>query len=336
MKTKLTFILLLSLQFCFSQDLTKQLDSLLKSNPKRPFNGIVLVSQNGKALYSKTIGYSDLDKKTPLKENDQFVIGSISKQFTAVLVLQEFEKGRLALNVPIKKYLPELQMDWANLITVHDLLTHTHGIVSLDKPTEFSPGSQFSYSQIGYELLARIVAKTSGKSFAALSEELFKKCKMTNTFHPNSKHNANLVKGYTELVNGSLEFDSLSFENYAAAGSFVSTANDLLLWNSLLHGGKLLSPKTYSLMITQQDRAVRNHPIFGKTEYGYGITVFEANGLHRIGQTGFAPGFISMDFYLSEIKTSVIILENISYGPHSLKEKFYYQVEILKKVEEIL
>lgn len=333
MRVTLNIFLFLFAGTCFPQALSKQIDSLLSSGNK-PFNGVVLISQNAKPLYTKAKGYSDLDKKAPLKESDQFVIGSISKQITAVLVLQEYEKGHIQLNLPIKNYLPDLQMDWAGLVNVHDLLTHMHGIVSLDKPTQFMPGTQFSYSQIGYELLAMIVSKTSGKSFAVLSMELFKKCKMTGTFHPDVKQYTSLVKGYTEDAKATVAFDSLSFENYAAAGSFVSTANDLAIWNGLLHGGKLLAPKTYSLMITQHEKAVRNHPVFGKTEYGYGITVTEADKVKRIGQTGFAPGFVSMNFYLPASKTSIIVLENISYGPHNLNEKFYYQVEILKLIEK--
>jgi len=166
---------------------SKQVDSLISAKTEKPFNGIILISQNGKTKYSKVYGYSDIEKKKGLKFNDQFVIGSISKQFTAVLVLQEFDKGRLDLSTPIHKYLPELIQPWADTVTIHHLLTHTHGIVQLDKPTTFKVGTQFSYSQIGYDLLAKIVERTSGKTFAELSKSLFEKCGMKNTFHPDNK-----------------------------------------------------------------------------------------------------------------------------------------------------
>jgi len=84
-------------------------------------------------------------------------------------VLREFDKGNIDLFTPIKKYLPELTQSWADTVTIHHLLTHMHGISQLDKPTTFKVGTQYSYSQIGYELLAKIIERTSGKSFAELS-----------------------------------------------------------------------------------------------------------------------------------------------------------------------
>ena len=280
--------------------------------------------------YSKIYGYSDIDKKVPLKINDQFVIGSISKQFTAVLVLREFDKGHIDLSTPIHKYLPELTQSWADTVTIHHLLTHMHGIIQLDKPTTFKAGTQYSYSQIGYDLLAKIIEKASGKTFAELAKNLFIECGIKNTFHPDIKEYNNLVKGYTENENGKIEFETETFQNYVAAGSFISTAEDLNIWNKMLYSGKLLKNKTMKMMETKQSGAVRNHPIFGVTEYGYGITVDTKENILQYGQTGFAPGFISMNFYFPKTKTSVIVLENVAYETDDLKKTFYYHTEILK------
>jgi D-alanyl-D-alanine carboxypeptidase len=112
----------------------QQIDNLVSVKNAKPFNGIILITQNGKKKYSKVIGYSDFEKKVNLKFDDQFVIGSISKQFTAVLALRAFDKNHLELFKPIKNYLPELTQSWADTVTVHHLLTHMHGIVELDKP----------------------------------------------------------------------------------------------------------------------------------------------------------------------------------------------------------
>ena len=329
-----TIIFFLFIATTFGQQVDKRIDSLISTKTTKPFNGIILISQNGKTKYSKVFGFSDLDKKTALKLNDEFVIGSISKQFTAVLVLQEFDKGHLKLSDPIHKYLPELTHSWADTITVHHLLSHTHGITELDKPTSFAVGTQFAYSQIGFDLLAKIVERTSGKSFAKLSEKLFKTCGMTNTFHPDIKEYKNLVKGYTEQERGNIAFDSTSLKNYVAAGAFISTAKDLILWNQNLQGGKLLKPSTFKLMTTKQKNAVRQHPIFGLTEYGYGITIDTKDNLLQLGQTGFAPGFVSMDFYFPKTKTSVIALENIAYDADDLKKTFFYHTEIFKIVRQ--
>lgn len=308
----------------------KQIDSLISVKTSKPFNGVILISQKGQNKYSKTCGYSDIDKKEPLKLNDQFVIGSISKQFTAVLVLREFDKGNVDLFTPIHKYLPELTQSWADTVTIHHLLTHMHGITQLDKPTTFKIGTQYSYSQIGYDLLAKIIERTSGKSFVELSKNLFEECGMKNTYHPDIKEYNNLVKGYTESVNGKIEFETETFQNYVAAGSFISTVEDLNFWNKLFYSGKLLKKETMKMIETKQNGAVRNHPIFGITEYGYGITIDTKENILQFGQTGFAPGFISMNFYFPKTKTSVIVLENVAYETDNLKKTFYYHTEILK------
>ncbi|MNF85940.1 beta-lactam binding protein AmpH [compost metagenome] len=205
-----------------------------------------------------------------------------------------------------------------------------HGIVQLDEPTTFKVGTQYSYSQIGYDLLAKIVAKTSGKTFAELSKNLFKECGMKNTFHPDQKEYKNLVKGYTENENGKIEFETKTFQNYVAAGSFISTAEDLSIWNKTFYSGKLLKGETMKMLETKQKGAVRNHPIFGITEYGYGITVDTKDSILQYGQTGFAPGFVSMNYYFPKNQTSVIVLENIAYDTDDLKKTFYYHTEILK------
>jgi len=332
---KYIFLLLIFLKstiVTFGQQniINEQIDSLISTKTTKPFNGVILISQKGKTKYSKILGYSDIDKKESLKLNDQFVIGSISKQFTAVLVLREFDKGNIGLFVPIRQYLPELTQSWADTVTIHHLLTHLHGITQLDKPTTFKVGTQYSYSQIGYDLLSKIVERTSGKSFAELSKNLFEECGMKNTFHPDIKEYNNLVIGYTENDNGKIEFETETFQNYVAAGSFISTAEDLYIWNKYFYGGKLLKRKTMKIVVTKQNGAVRNHPIFGITEYGYGITVDTKENILQFGQTGFAPGFISMNFYFPKTKTSVIVLENVAYETDDLKKTFCYHTEILK------
>lgn len=331
---KILFILsLLTVEMTYGQsvDCIKQIDCLLDSLSTKPFNGVVIISQSGKDKYVKADGYSDIENKVPLKINDQFVIGSISKQITAVIVLQEYEKGHLKLDEPIHTYLPELAQSWADTVTIHHLLTHMHGIIDIDKPTTFEVGTRFdyAYSSLGYDLLAKIVERTSGKSFAELSQNLFAKCKMRNTFHPENKEYEHLVKGYTEKENGKLEFTKTSFRNPVAAGAFISTAKDLVIWNNCLHGGKLLKKGTYELMVTKQEGAVRDHPIFGITEYGYGITVDTKNDILQLGQTGYADGFVSMDFYFPKTKTSVIVLENIVYDGNDIKKSFLHHTQIL-------
>lgn len=334
-------ILLLTVSlFAFSCKQTKndsdvfsqKIESLLVSNKEKPFNGIVLIAKNGKTEYLKMTGFSDFDRKTPFAIDDQFVVGSVSKQFTAAIVLQEYDNGHLNLYTPIREYLPDLPQSWADTVTAHHLLTHTHGIVSLEKPTLFPVGTQYDYSQIGYDLLAQVAERTSGKSFVELSDELFKKCGMDNTFHPKMKGYKNLVNGYIENDKNKLEYTDESLDQYPAAGAFISSAEDLVLWNQYFFERKLLKESTFKLMATKQDKAIRNHPIFGITEYGYGITVDDKNGIIQWGQTGYASGFTSMNFYFPQNKTSVIVLENVNYDISDLRKTFHYHAEILDLV----
>jgi D-alanyl-D-alanine carboxypeptidase len=329
-------VLLLSFVFSFAvwgQDikLAKRIDSLLLAKTQKPFNGIVMISKNGKIMYKKMKGQADIEKRTSLKLNDQFIIGSVSKQITAVIVLQQVDKGLLKLDAPMRKYFKGVKDKWADSVTIHQLLTHTHGITETGKPLAFRQGTEYKYSQLGYELLSKIVEKVSGKSFAALSDALFKSCNMNSTFHPDNKA-YNLVAGYTEDKEGKLYYEEKSFENFPSAGGFISTVNDLVLWNENLHGGKLLKDSTYQLMITKDRVAVREHPVFGLTNYGYGITIDNTNNLLQLGQTGFAPGFVSMNFYFPASKTSLVILSNAPRG-NDLKQAFFYHTEILKMVK---
>ncbi|MCE7054330.1 beta-lactamase family protein [Algoriphagus sp. AGSA1] len=85
-----------------------------------------------------------------MEKADQFVIGSISKQITSVLVLREYEKGNLSLNDKIATYLPSIDQSWSKSVTIHHLLTHTHGVVDVNQPLGFEPGAQFQYSQLGF------------------------------------------------------------------------------------------------------------------------------------------------------------------------------------------
>lgn len=315
-----------------------RIDSLISAPAQNPFNGIILISQNEKTVYSKVVGYSDVKMKIPLKFDDQFVIGSVSKQFTAVLVLQELEKGHIKLDVPIRTYLPELSQRWADTITIYHLLTHTHGLVSLNEPTTFKVGARMDYERgnnIGYDLLATIIERTSHNTFAKLSADLFKKCGMKNTFHPDIKNYTNLVGGHTQDSDGNIKFDSNSFRSAPAAGCFISTARDLIIWNKNLHGGKLLKPQTYSLMVTKKKNVIRQHPLSGPTEYGFGITVTDKNNLMQLGQTGFAPGFASMNYYFPETKTSAIVLQNIAYNTE-IKNRYYYHIKTMEILHEEL
>lgn len=324
--------LVLSVPASAQQVLRALLDSIVTANSTTPFNGIVQVTRNGAPVYSICTGYADPATYAPLKPEDEFVIGSISKQFTAVLVLQQVDQGHLNLFLPISRYMPELKQSWADSVTADLLLTHKHGIVSMEEPLEFEPGSKFSYSQIGYDLLAQLVARVSGKPFPQLAKELFKSCGMQHTYYPTDSLSYHLVQGSQNVRGITPVSKTESLSNYPAAGGFISTAGDLLKWNAALHSGQLLSTASYEQMCSQQPGAVRNHPVFGTTYYGYGITVTDPEHLLQLGQTGYAPGFSCMDYYFPASKTSVVILSNIAHFPDELALTFSVHKHILDAV----
>lgn len=310
--------------------LNREMNSLLASRPGEPFSGVILVQEGNQLRFQYAAGESDREGHTTIHADDRFVIGSLSKQFTAAMVLQEMDKGHLKLNDAISKFLPGLQQPWKDSVTILHLLTHTHGLAAIDRPQAFKAGARMDYengNDVGYGLLARILERTSGRSFAALSAALFRSCNMNNTYCPGTAEHKRPVKGYTQDASGKLIAEQDSFPYSIAAGGFVSNAGDLVKWNERLHHGTILKPATYKLMTSIQQNAVRRHPIWGATEYGLGLTVSDTLDLLQLGQTGFAPGFMSLNFYYPASHTSLIVLQNVVYNDATLKEKFYYIVK---------
>ncbi|CAM4089745.1 serine hydrolase domain-containing protein [Zobellia roscoffensis] len=311
-------------------DLASKIDSIVSGNE---FNGVISVSIDSTIIYSKATGYSNLETKKKLKLDDQFVIGSISKQITAVLVLREFEKRNLKLNDPINTYLTKINQDWSEKITIHHLLTHTHGIFDLEKPLEFKEGSRFKYSQLGYELLAEILQKVTGKTFQKLSTEFFLEYGLVNTFHPQNTKYDNLVKGYEENESGILAFSTNSLDNYVPAGGFISNIVDLKKWNQLLFSGQFVTKETLALMSTKY--ATRIHPIFETIGYGYGLLFKDGEENIEIGALGYTPGFVSASYFYPQTKINVIVLENTARYLDNFKQTFLVHTEVMDALKKV-
>lgn len=339
-KIILIFIFSISLVSCKAQTLDSttlgtKIDSLLQTESNRPFNGIILVSQKDSIIYSKMYGFSNIDEKVAFKESDQFVIGSLSKQITAVLILQTFERNELKLEDPLGKFLPELTMPWKDSVTVHHLLNHTHGIEDLGVPLKFSVGTDFEYSNLGYQFLAQILEKTSKKSFPNLLSEFFENNNLRHSAHPSINQHWNLIDGHDRNDSGEINTASFYFNNLSAAsGTMISNSSDMQLWNELLHGKKLLNKETYGLMTTAS--ATQNHSLFGEVGYGYGIRISKSQNIKEIGHTGYIPGFISMNFYYPETETSLIVLENLDWQDEAIKNTFLFELEIREIVRNSL
>lgn len=338
MKHRYKFILfsilcVLSINSFSSENYFKQIDSLVKTNSIRPFNGVILITQDEKPLYSKQVGFANFDKKILFTPDSKFVIGSISKQITAVLVLRELDNNHLDLDEPVSIYLPELMQPWKDSVSIKELLNHTSGIVKENTPLAFSAGTQFAYSDLGYELLRKILEKSSGKTYEKLVAELFKICKMNNSSYPTKSSKKTLVTAYSKSTDSTLLTELETFKyNYVSAGLLISTANDLIKWNDFLHNKKLFSDSIYSMMMTET--SLRHHPIWGDVGYGYGMQITHDNGIIEYGHSGYIPGFVSMNFYYPETKTNVIVLENIDWKDYDFSQTFYFEKIIRNLLRE--
>ncbi|MEW6207323.1 MAG: serine hydrolase domain-containing protein [Acidobacteriota bacterium] len=242
------------------EEIRKRLDDYLSRLAQFGFSGAVLVARGDEIFFNKAYGMADKEKRIPNTASTVFSTGSITKQFTAAAILKLEMQGRLSIADSISKYLDRVPDD-KKAITLHQLLTHTAGVIStpgggvkpdrdatvreiLDATLNFAPGSRFKYSNEGYSLLAAIIEKVSGKSYEEyLRENLFKPAGMHHTgYRLTDWSKATVARWYTgELDNGSpIE---RPHPNWALIGSggILSTTEDMFRWHVALKGNVVLS-----------------------------------------------------------------------------------------------
>ena len=296
---------------------------------------IIGVYRHGKAIKIGTYGYADLEQKTPVRRNTIFEICSITKQFTAAAILLLCEDGKVNLDDPVTKHLPEIPSSWS-AVTLRSLLTHTSGIddgaFDFDFPElPFSeaikkvtvkvpvPHRRWEYSNMGYWLLSNVVARASGKPyFQFLQERIFDPLRMKDT-HPNQRDTVmeRRARGYrwnpalkTE-VNAPMLTDSIG----TGAGGLVSTVDDLNRWSEALKHGTILKPASRSAML-EPARLGNGDTAWpdGMATRGYGLGVFlSGTEQHRVEKHsgGWADASAQLTRFLDDDLT-VIILTN--YG----------------------
>ncbi len=300
------------------------------------FNGAVLVSEGGRVVYRKGFGLANMEWNIPNEADTKFRLGSITKQFTAMLILQLAEQGKLKLDGKLSDYLPDYRKDTGERVTVHQLLNHTSGIPSYtsqpgffadvsrnpysvadfvkkyaSRDLEFEPGAKYSYNNSGYFLLGAIIEKVAGKTYEqVLKENILDPLGMKNTGYDH--HNTIITKrasGYNKTPNGYENAPYLDMSLPYAAGSMYSTIDDLFLWDQALYGEKLLSGKYKELMFK---------PNLGNYAYGWIITKAS------LGQTkesvpvvthgGGINGFNTLLVRLIDRKHTIVLLDNTSQG----------------------
>ncbi len=304
-----------------------------KYNEYNQFNGSVLVAENGKVIYAGGIGFANAEWGVNNTTETKYLIGSLTKQFTAVLTLQLVSEGKLDLNGTVKQYLPNYPYDGGDKITIHHLLSHTSGIPRFRlnaykenyRPLElikrwkyerlnFEPGTRFEYSNPGYFLLGTILEEVTEKTYyEILQQNILKPLGMMHTGIDNT--NAILKNRASGYVKNGLDYvnaDYISMSVPFSAGNIYSTAADLLLWDNALYSRKILSKKYLDLMFEPKIKQENRNRFYS---YGWFVTKYplksNEDSLTVIDHTGGIPGYSSRIIRIPSKKQSVILLTNV-------------------------
>lgn len=314
--------------------LTEAIDSLLQAPAERPFSGVVLVQQGEEVVYFTGKGLGADLEPTEFTPETAFVIGSLSKQVTAALVLREAQRGNINLAWRIGAYLPRLAPGWKDTVTVHQLLNHTHGIVGREAPLAFPAGTEFAYSNLGYQLLAEILEATTDQPYAELVNDLFAALAMDHSA-ARPEEVSTLVPGYSRQETGKLQPDTTTFTgSYLPAAYLISSAGDLAKWNRALHQGGILDSQAYQQLITPTAR--QQHVLFGEVGYGYGVRISDEGGVLEIGHTGYVPGYVTLNLYYPESGLSLVVLENLDWKAERIAATFQPQLVLRELVRQRL
>jgi CubicO group peptidase (beta-lactamase class C family) len=326
-----------------TKQLTAEYDRMLSEKFRQGETGCAaLVAKDGQIIYKKAFGMADLELNVPMQPDMVFRIGSITKQFTAVAILQLMEQGKLSLQDDITKYIPDYPTHGYN-ITIEHLLTHTSGIKSYTNvpefqkyvrqdlkpeeaintfrnlPMEFAPGTKWNYNNSGYFLLGYIIEKVSGKTYQEyIDENFFKPLGMTGScYGSDSRIIKNRASGYQHGKDGVQNADFLSMLLPYSAGSIQSTVEDLYRWNQALHSYKVVSKESLDKAFTEYKLAN------GKgTGYGYGWFLSQLQGSKTIEHGGGINGFLTNAIYFPEEDLFVALFSNnMSIGPDFTSQK---------------
>jgi CubicO group peptidase (beta-lactamase class C family) len=290
------------------------------------FTGVAAVAQQGQLVWH----FAGRDgKNDPLTTLDTFTLASQSKQITATLVMQAIEQQKLTLDTPLSQILPEHAARFAEPILIRHLLSHSSGLAGLDKPLQAKPGTQFAYSNLGYDILGKVLAVVYQKPYASVANELFAKCQLLNTVVPTAdlptSQVPRLVPGFMEHA-GQLQLAPLDvYDQSAPSGRIVSSASDMLQFMHCLHETPLLIAISHQQMV--QPYFARKHR-FGSVYYGFGLQVSEIEGLTEWSHSGYVDGYISTTLYYPQTRLSVVVLEPLSLAPDNMDRVFYYHDQL--------
>jgi CubicO group peptidase (beta-lactamase class C family) len=286
-----------------------------------------LVAQKGNILLEKGYGYKNVEQKTKLDANSLFQYGSVTKEFTAAIIMYLQEKGKLNTQDKLSKYFPELT--FADSVTIYNLLTHTSGIYNYtnnpdfmkteavkpadkekifalfkNKPLEFTPGSKFNYSNSGYSLLGYIIEKASGKSYETMMHEVILQPLGMRTagFDFAHNHSTDKTTGYNFIKAGKFETAGVVDSSVAfSAGSLYGSVKDLYAWHQALQKNKLLSAASWQQVYK---------PFHSKYAFGWQIDTVYGKPVAEHG--GGIFGYTSMFKRFPNDDVVIIVLSNNS------------------------
>ncbi|PIB92986.1 serine hydrolase [Caulobacter sp. FWC2] len=313
-------------------DYAKQARALVDEQVKAGrFSGSVLVAKDGAPLLREGFGAADREWEIPNAPDTKFRLGSLTKQFTATAILQLAEAGKLSIDDPVSKFYADAPAAWSK-ITIKHLLNHTSGIPSYtgipgffengsskkplkpaeivkltqDKPLEFEPGSKFAYDNTGYILLGVVIEKVSGQTYADyLSQHIFQPLGMKNTgYDVSAEILAKRASGYQPDKAAWRNADYLDMTLPYAAGSLYSTVDDLLIWNTALTDGKILSDASRKAAWTEN-----------LEHYGFGWGIAMQDGHERVSHNGGINGFSTAMNRYPKDGLVTIVLSNFQAAP---------------------
>ena len=298
--------------------------------PDQPGAAVVVV-KDGAVVYRKARGLASLELGVPLQPDSVFRLGSITKQFTAAAVMLLVEDGKVALTDPVEKYLPGYPTH-GHVITVEHLLTHVSGIMSYtsipgyfpkrirtdvslaelidgfkSEPMQFAPGQRYEYNNSAYVMLGAVIEKASGQDYATfMQQRIFGPLGMSQTtFGSNEPIIKGRVQGYSRDKGVVRNADFLSMTQPHAAGSLVSSVDDLAKWDAALTAGTILKPASLARMATPYTLKDGT-----STGYGYGLQVGTLRGRPTLEHGGGIPGFSTYALRLPEQRVYVAVLAN--------------------------
>jgi len=314
--------------------LVRKLDSLAGSGvlENRAAGVAAAVVRGNDTLLLKGYGKADVEWNIPMPADAMFEIGSITKQFTAVAILQLRDEGKLSLDDEMTKWLPDFDTH-GNKVTLRRLLDHTSGIQGITEmpefgilatnprfprdsayalikryPFQFRTGEAQIYNNSAFWLLGLVIEKASGMSYEDYVEKkLFEPLGMKRSMYCNSSENVERRAHGYGVQNGVVRRAPTNVHTWPfAAGSLCSTAGDMVTWLKALHGGKVLSPRSYTEMTTQS-KLTDGTPL----RYGMGIGVGkDVRGLDFIGHGGSIDGFTAQATWYPEAQAAIVVLMN--------------------------